>query len=260
MSGNRDLFIFDADRGTRTRLTFDPALEEAGEWSPDGARVVHHTQLQGFTGAEGYYVVLRSADGTGASDTLGSGVTPRFTPDGRSVLYVELMEGGSIWNLVETPVAPPRTARLLIRGNPRVAGACVSPSGEWLAYMSQESGEWEVFLTRYPSCQGKWQVSTVGGQWPLWNAKSDRLYFAQGDDVVSVDVGGGASLTLGTPVKLFARFPLGTGGFGWVPGFAVSRDGTRFVTLRGSNRKGSETSVTLVQNWFAEHSKDAKPS
>jgi hypothetical protein len=121
--------------------------------------------------------------------------------------------------------------------------------------MSTESGQWEVFLTRYPSCEGKWQVSTAGGQWPTWNGKGDRLYFAQGDDVMAVDVGHGESPSLGTPVKLFARAALGTGSFGWVPGFAVNRDGSRFVTLRGGDRRSSAPGITVVQNWVAEFAK-----
>jgi hypothetical protein len=147
----------------------------------------------------------------------------------------------------------------LISGNPRVNDASVSPSGDLLAYTSSEAGEWEVFLTRYPSCQGKWQVSTAGGQWARWSKKGDRLFFAQGDDIMSVEVTHGTAPSLGTPVKLFTRFPLGTGAFGFVPVYAVNGDGTRFVTVRGSDRKGSEPRVTLVQNWFAEHAKDAKP-
>ena len=73
--------------------------------------------------------------------------------------------------------------------------------------------------------------------------------------MVAVDVAGGTTPALGTPVKLFSRHPLGVGGFGWVPNFGVNGDGTRFVTVRGSDTKGSVPSVTLVQNWYAEHAK-----
>ena len=257
-NNNQDLFIFDTERGTRTRLTFDPAREDAGSWSPRGDRIVHHAQLSGFSGADGFRVVTRAADGTGAADTLGAGADPMFTPDGRHVTYVELNDAGASWNLMEVPVEGPHTPRLLVKGNPMVDAGAVAPAGDVMAYMSRESGQWEVFLTRYPSCEGKWQVSTAGGQWPQWTAKGDRLFFAQGEDLMVVEVGHGASPVLGTPRKLFTRPALGTFSFGWVARFAVNGDGTRFLTLRNVDRKGLEPRITLVQNWVAQFAGGAK--
>jgi hypothetical protein len=258
VNDNRDLFIFDTDRATRTRLTFDLASEGSPDWSPRGDRIVYSAQLHGFSGPDGWYVVARASDGTGASDTLGAAVAPVFTADGRTVTFTTLHDAGSHWELAEAPVTTPHTPRVLVRGNPWVMDGHVSAPGDLMAYMSSESGEWEVFLTRYPSCEGKWQVSTAGGQWPRWSARGDRLFFAQGDDVMAVDVTHGASPTLSTPRKLFTRFPLGTGPFGWVPKFAVNGDGSRFVTVRGLERKGSGPSITLVQNWYSAFAKDAK--
>ncbi len=249
---NRDLWIYDTARGTRTRLTFDPASEDAPSWSPSGDRVAHHAQLKGFTGAEGYYALVRAADGTGAADTLIAGVVPRFTPDGKHVLYVMLDKGGAIWNLMELPLEGPRTPRLLVTGNPYVEEGHVSPSGNLMAYMSHESGEWQIFLTRFPSAEGKWQVSVAGGQWPRWNAKGDRLYFAQAEDVMEVEVSGTTAPTLGTPRRLFTRPSLGTGFLGWYPTYDVTGDGSRFVILRPAGQKGLAQGVTVVQNWLAE--------
>jgi Tol biopolymer transport system component len=258
-NNNEDMFIYDVDRGTRTRLTFEPAREDAPAWSPRGDRIVYQAQLKGFSGANGFYIVSRAADGTGPSDTLAAnGADPLFTPDGRHVTYIELAEGGGTWNLLEVPVESPHTPRLLVQGNPQVETGAVAPQGDLMAYMSRESGQWEIFLTRYPSCSGKWQVSTSGGQWPQWNAKGDRLYFAQGEDVMVVDVAHGASPVLGTPRKLFTRAPLGTYAFGWVTRFAVNGDGTRFVTLRNVDGKGAGPRITVVQNWVAGFAKAAK--
>ncbi len=121
-----------------------------------------------------------------------------------------------------------------------------------MAYMSHESGDWEVFLTRYPSCEGKWQVSAAGGQWPRWNAKGDHLFFAQAEDIMGVEVSGTTSPALGAPRRLFARPVLGTGNFGFYPGYDVTRDGNRFAILRGPGQKGVVPGVAVVQGWVAE--------
>jgi hypothetical protein len=134
----------------------------------------------------------------------------------------------------------------------------VSPAGNFLAYMSHESGEWQIFLTRYPSGEGKWQVSVAGGQAPRWNAKGDRLYFVQAEDVMEVEVSGAAAPTLSTPRRLFTRPALGTGPFGWYPTFEVTGDGSRFVIIRGAGQKGLAQGIAVVQNWIAEFATKGK--
>jgi hypothetical protein len=128
----------------------------------------------------------------------------------------------------------------------------VSPRGDVMAYMSQETRSWEIFLTRYPSCEGKWQVSTGGGQWPRWDAKGDRLFFVQGDDVMEVTVGGGGAPVLGTPQRLFTRPAVGPWNFGLNAGFEVSSDGERVLVARAADRGETPLGVTVVQDWAAE--------
>jgi hypothetical protein len=136
-----------------------------------------------------------------------------------------------------------------------VVGGRISPSGSFLAYMSSESGQWEVYLTRYPSCEGRWQVSTVGGQWPRWSAKGDRLFFAQAEDVMEVEVGGAGAPVLGTPKRLFSRPALGQGPFNFYTSFDVTGDGTRFLITRPAGQQGPVQGVTVVQDWTAEFAK-----
>ena len=168
--------------------------------------------------------------------------------------------GGSQWNLMQVPLAGPHTPRLLVSGHPRVADGHVSPSGGWLAYMSDESGQWEVYLTRYPSCEGRWQVSVAGGQWPRWNGKGDRLYFCQAEDIMEVEVSGVATPTLGAPTRRFGRPGLGPGLFGWYLPFDVTRDGKRFLILRSAGETGPTQGVTVVQGWAAEFAKRRAPA
>ena len=129
------------------------------------------------------------------------------------------------------------------------------PAGHLLAYMSNESGQWEIYLTRYPTCEGRWQISTAGGQWPRWSARGDRLFFCQAEDLMEVDVGGADTPTLGTPRRLFGRPSSGSGGFGLYPGFDVTGDGSRFVGTRPAGHEGPAPGVTVVQSWATEFAK-----
>jgi hypothetical protein len=133
---NQDVWIIDAARGTRTRFTFDPAAEQSPRWSPTGDRIVYHTAPRDCNGPECWRIVLRSASGTGAADTLGLGVLANFTPDGQHVVYSTLSAGGSNWDLVATPLVDGHTPMPIVRGNPRAADGTVSPSRPCLAYMS----------------------------------------------------------------------------------------------------------------------------
>ena len=250
---NEDIWIFDSARGTRTRLTFEPGGEAGPIWSPDGQRIAYHGNPSGCSGsAECYTVLMRPADGTGGPDTVGRGALPAFSPDGKYLLYAVFPGAGSEWSLAGVALEGDRKPLTLVRGNPRAADGRVRPGGDLMAYMSTESGEWQVYLTRFPSTEGRWQVSAAGGQWPRWNAKGDRLYFVQGEDVMEVAVLGVGSPTLGRPEKLFTRPVTGLGSFGWSTGFDASRDGSRFVIMRQAGDRVRPPSVTVIQNWLSE--------
>ena len=164
-------------------------------------------------------------------------------------------KGGLTWHLMEVAVEGPRQPRMLVKGNPRVLDGEVSPSGDFLAYMSAESGQWEVYLTRYPSCEGRWQVSTAGGQWPRWSAKGGRLCFVQADDIMEVEVSGKAAPVLSTPKRLFTRPSIGPGNFGLYAAYDVTGDGSRFLIVRPAGQQGPVEGVTVVQSWAAEFAK-----
>jgi hypothetical protein len=131
-------------------------------------------------------------------------------------------------------------------------GGSVSPSGLLVAYQSSEAGEPEVFLRSFPSGGGKWQVSSDGGAWPRWNRRGDRLYYVRGDDVMEVEVTGGAVPTLGTPRKLFTRPAAGSWYNNLPTSFDVSGDGERFAIWRRPGTGSRPRSIALVQNWVAE--------
>jgi Tol biopolymer transport system component len=251
-----DLWIHDLARGTRTRLTFDPGDEGVPCWSPAGDRIVYQAlPLNPAQGVPPWVILIRAADGTGNADTLAQGVVPAFSPDGKLVMYSSLAGGATNWELWSVALEGDRTPRRFLSNGARLLDGRIAPGGNFIAYMSNESGEWQVYLKRFPSGEGKWQVSIAGGQWPRWNGRGDRLCYMQGGDVMEVEVSGQVSPTLSTPRKLFTAGPGLPGGFNIVTGCDVSADGERFLLLQDVNPAAHPQGVTVIQNWAAEFAK-----
>ena len=248
---NSDIWILDASRGTRTRLTFEAGNEVYPAWTPDGSRVVYSAAPAHFSRPDQWRVLVRPSDGGGVPDTIGQGVDPTVSFDGRFVLFMHPLASGANWD-IEAVALSGGSPITVIHGSPRVVHGAVSPSGQYVAYMSNESSRWEVYLARFPSGEGKWQVSAAGGQWPNWNRRGDRLTFTQGDDLMEVDVATGPTPVLGKPVRLFTRPATGETSFGFGSEFEAAPDGSRFLILRPATQGTPVRRVTLVQSWYAE--------
>ena len=144
---NPDLWIYDLARGTSTRLTVDEALDTRPLWTPDGEQVVFNSNRDGTGG-----VYLRRADGTGPVEVLMTGPNnPRayaWGGDGQQLVLIQgrqvnrdlavlSLEGEpTLEPLVQTPIGESRPA--------------VSPDGQWIAYTSNESGQYEIYVQTVP--------------------------------------------------------------------------------------------------------------
>jgi len=246
-----DLWVFDTVRGTKTRLTFDKGVESDPEWSPDGSRIFYAASGADCSNVSCWQIFSRAADGSGRPDTLATGFLPNVSPDGRTLIFGRL-ESSSL-NLVSLPLEPrgPAVDVAAANNDSRQFPGPVSPNGKFVAYVSNESNRSEVYLRRFPSWGGQWQVSTGGGNCPRWNATGNRLYYVHGDDFYEVEIGGGDSPVLGAPHRLFSLQPslrvLGISAY-----FDVTRDGQRFVVIRPAGATRSDADVVAVQNWFSE--------
>jgi len=244
-NNNRDLWIEDIVRGTRTRLTFDPAIDFTQAWSPAGDRVLF---INGTAGSGN--LAEKAADGTGEARILAKADSSSLSPDGKSVAFSlrDLKTKDDLWALSLEGEAKPVP---LVQTPARERQPAISPDGRYVAYISDESGRDEIYLTRFPAGGGKWQVSIDGGVIPVWARKSGELFFRNGTDLMVVSVTDRPSLTLGSPRKLFSG---PAAGLMLTPGrrFDVAPDGQRILAVQGVGEPAAETGITVVENWLAE--------
>ena len=125
----------------------------------------------------------------------------------------------------------------------------LSPDGQWLAYVSNQSGNDRVYVQPFPDGGQVIPISTGAGTEPVWSRDGRELYFRDGDRLMVVEVEAGTALTAGRPEVLFEESydvdPLGLG----LPNYDAAPDG-RFLMVTGG--AGSRAQITVVLNWFEE--------
>ncbi len=239
-SGNRDLWTYDLERGTKSRLTFSAAADRTPVWSPDGSAIYYFSDGDIFK---------KNTAGIGAEiPVLKSDALKRpysITADGRTLFYYRRKnDGNDDVYAIALNDKPEETAVLVDdfdKDNPRI-----SPDGKWLAYCSNETGTYQVYVVPYPPAGGRYQVSTSQATFPLWSRDGKELIYLSGDDQLAstkVETKDGV-LQLGQTQTLFrARFFILTEN-----PYAISPDGTRFLCI--VERGGEETDVlTVIRNW-----------
>jgi Tol biopolymer transport system component len=242
--GTRDIWMFDTARGLRTRFTFDPAEERSAVPSPDGQRIVFNSQR---TGAFELYV--KASSGAGAEELIfkdGRSKDPMdWSSDGRFIVYRVTGEANTNDIYVLDLVDEGRTRPIVATSFDENYGR-LSPDGRWMAYTSNESGQVEVYVTPFPSGEGKWQVSRSGGDFARWRGDGRELFYIGQDRMltaVAVD-GRGAGFDVGAATPLFAvNVPA-------IPGYpyAVTARGDRFLI---NTNVTPPTPLTVILNWTA---------
>ena len=128
-----------------------------------------------------------------------------------------------------------------------------SPGGRWLAYVSNKSGEDEIYVQPYPGPGPEFTVSTAGGREPVWSRDGSELFYRMEDQLMVVTVDLGDTFRAGTPRPLFAdtfERDNSAGGIGGVPNYDIDPDGQRFVMVRVD--PAGQDHVVVVLNWFGE--------
>jgi serine/threonine-protein kinase len=259
--GNTDVWTYDWERDTLTRLTFTPGRDFYPVWSPDGSHIAFSSSRDGKP--ENLYWMR--ADGAGEAirltESKNSETAFSFSPDGTQLAFAELGRPTN-WDLWTLPLQDPRSNQGKF-GKPEVflqtasdeRWPMVSPDGRWLAYGSDESGRFEIYVRRFPGPGGKWQISTEGGERPIWSKTRPELFYrnSKGMMVASYTVSGEAFGAVKAQV--------------WAEkkdlslDYDLTPDGTRFAVIEaGSTDETSRPQLTFLLNFFDELRRIAPPS
>jgi eukaryotic-like serine/threonine-protein kinase len=219
--GNTDLWIVDVTTGITSRLTSDPAVDADPAWSPD-ERTIAFTSRR-----SGQYAVYSKSLIDGKEEPLTQGepmVVDTWTPDGQSIVVRTV--GRAVYTV---SVHGDRTPRLLV-DTPFVEDELhISPGGRRVAFNSDESGRFEVYVASFPELTSKQQVSVHGGVQPQWRADERELFYLAPDGtLMSVSVEPGGEFVARAPTKLFRTSADPTPNR---PQYTVTADGKRFLAL-----------------------------
>ena len=242
-----DIWLLDVQRKIPRRFTFNEVASSA-VWTFDGRAIVYAARRSVGIGPRDIY--RKPVSGTADAQLLLQDDVDKLpvaiAPDG-SVLYrvAGSAAAGELWVL---PAAGDRTPRPFETGVRTYSSATVSPNGKWIAYSMLESRRREVFVSAFPARAGKWQVSSDGGDTPVWRRDGKELYFTSNDKLMAVDVTtSGTQFEAGVARPLFpVRVP--APGLGTRSTFAATPDGQRFLVNTWDATTGV-TPITLVVNW-----------
>ncbi len=239
-----DIWILDLERGTCTRLTVE-GPNYLPIWTPDGFRIAFATSR-----SRSIDIYWKLADGSGeAKSLLTRDPYPQFplswSLDGQHLLFMEIHpeSRGDIWVLSR---APDHSISSVIATKFYENWAAFSPDGDWLVYVSDESGRSEVYVQPFPGPGKRWQISPDGGSFPVWSTDGMEVFYRQRDGwIMSVAVETEPVFVAKDPQRLFeGRF---TGSFD------VTANGQRFVMTQSVEDSGAlVTELRVVLNWFEE--------
>ena len=251
-----DIWVKDLDRDTPSRLRFLPSINATPVWTPDRKNIVFRSQNPAAPGL----FAIRS-DGSGEAKRLTEGkpseIPYSFSPDGKRLAIFQRGNGNNM-DIFTMAVAADSGLRLgkaeLFLGTPFIeVTPAFSPDGRWLAYASNESGTFEVYVRPFPGPGGRWQVSTGGGRWPLWSRDGRELLFQTLDRrVMAVTyTAKGDSFAAGKP-RLWTETRLGnTGTFS---NYDLAPDGKRLAAIVAADASVEKppTHLTFPLNFFDE--------
>ena len=234
------------ERGGLTRMTSSGLVSDSAIWTPDGRHVTFR-----FQGESGNHQIVNKSPDTGDEEVLLSSerrIHPlSWTPDGRTLAFLE-EHPENLWDLWLWDADAPGEPRPFLTSPLRESGARFSPDGRWIAYASDESGRYEVYVQPFGRVGPARQVSLDGGKLPIWSADGDELYFptVDGRQMMAAQIGvRGDTLEAAPPRVLFEGTFTGAGQSSHYT-YDVDADG-RFLMIEETTSQ-----IDVVINWYGE--------
>jgi serine/threonine-protein kinase len=248
--GFRHIWVYDTVRGSLTRLTFGDSDNASPTWSPDGRRIAFWSSKDGNLG-----ILTKPADGSGSEETLLStkdlGFPSSWSPDGKFLFYWQPGPTGN-WGIWVLPLEGERKPQPLLTNNQfDQINAVLSPDGKYLAYTSNESGRYEVYVRPFGQGSGKWQISTGGGAQPVWERDGKQLFYRESGNIMGVDVTTQPLFSASTPRVVVPSAMTATLSSG-LDAFDVSPDGHRFLVHQQSSEADQTVQINVILNWNEE--------
>ena len=249
-AASMDIWVADLARGVATRVIFEPGVNVAPIWSPDGDRIVYSSNRAGP-----YDLYVRSLSGSGQDEPLPKSTSVFTAPlvwshDGRFIL-VQSFDVTTNWDVRVLTLDGGRPTTPLVQGLANEGLALLSPDGRWLTYLSDQSGSPQFYAQPFPGPGEKYQLTVRGACFattvpnPVWLRGGRALGYIGPDclTLMSTEISAGPGFRAMTPRPLF-KLPAG------VEGLAATPEGDRLLATVPSGR-GTPPTVTLVLNWAA---------
>ena len=238
-----DLWILDLASDTFRLLSVD-GMNQYPVWSPDGTRIAYS-----YSNGTDPAISIRAADGSGTAARFANTAVAfpsSWSPDGTALSYSRTSGATSDWDIYVIGPDGGSEPRLVVGGPRNQIQGMFSPDGRWLAYVSDEDGQPEVYVTPYPGAGSKRKVSNRGGTEPLWAPGGRELYYRSGQEVMAVSlaqpVGGKPRRILTMPFLMDVS----------KPGYTSydTRDGRRFVMVGSNPPDQAPREIVVTLNWL----------
>lgn len=244
-ANNVDVWLMSTNGGGNTRFTFEPAEEVTGVWSRDGSVLAYRSVV-----TDGSTMFTKRSNGLEKprqlldAKSIDDFVPNSWSLDGQQLLYTQQAPNHSYLALIPAAGGTPTP---LLNSKSNETNGQISPDGKWVAYASDESGAWEIYVTSFPGVTGKWQVSRGGGTEPRWRADGKEIfYIAPTGMLMAVAVNAQSDLATGTPAPLFqihGRAPISSTDLFT---YDVTKDGQGFLVDRYMKPKGAAPLTILL--------------
>jgi len=248
-ANTRDVWIYDIEGDSFSRLTFEEEQNGASIWSPDGTSIVFQTGSQGERGLA-RQPADRSRPPERLTNTVSSQMPNSWSPDGKLVAFNE--SDRPSWDIGILEIEGDRELQYFLDSPANECCPKFSPDGKWLAYVSDETGQEQVYVRPYPEPDVKWLISGEGGGIePVWSPDGTELFYRSENRMMVVSIQTrDRTLNAGKPGVLFegsyvsASNPIG---FQY---YDISPDGQRFLMIKEDQQEAAQINVVL--NWFEE--------